>query len=98
MTATCEDTPGAVGRCGTPAGAQRHRKRGEPTCQACRDATAAYMRDLRSQRGADCDKWWNNTYATAQRRLVAEYPERFAELLAEVRESGPSPWDPGEPS
>ncbi len=87
-----------VDHCGTCAGAQRHRKRGEPICQACKDANAAYMRDLRSQRGAEYDRWWNSTYAAAQRRLVAEHPRRFAELLYEVRKEIPGPWNPGEQS
>jgi len=91
-----EDVSVAADNCGTPTGAQQHRKRGEPTCQACKDAERDYMRNFRRRRGADHDRWWNSTYAAAQRRLVAEYPEQFARLLAEVRSETPAPWDPGE--
>ena len=96
--AATSDFPGVPGNCGTPAGAQRHRRRGEPICQACRDATAEAMRNFRNRRGAGYDKWWNSTYAAAQRLLAAEYPARFAELLAEVRRERPTPWDSGEAS
>lgn len=60
-----------------------------------KEAARQYMRDYRSRKGSGPDKWWNSTRDTALRRLAAEYPERFAELLAEVRgESGSTPWDP----
>lgn len=36
--------------CGTPAGAQRHRKRGEEPCPACLEAAAAYVRAWRRQK------------------------------------------------
>jgi len=84
--------------CGTYGAAQRHRRRGEPLDQACKDARRDYMRDFRSRTGPGNDRWWVRTYNTALRDLAAEYPERFAELLAEVRESEPTPWDPGDPS
>lgn len=39
-------------RCGTPSGYRRHRARGEETCQACRDAWAAYMRQRDAEKAA----------------------------------------------
>lgn len=36
--------------CGTNRGYQRHLYRREPTCPACREARAAYMRTLRARR------------------------------------------------
>lgn len=33
--------------CGTVAGAETHRRRGEPVCRACRDARVAYRRARR---------------------------------------------------
>jgi hypothetical protein len=88
----------AAGRCGTYGMAQWHRKHGQPLDQACRDAYRDYMRDYRARKGPGNDRWWNQTYDAALRRLAAEYPERFGELLAEVRESEPTPWDPGDQS
>ena len=82
--------------CGTYAGYQQHRLRGEPPCEACREAGRKYMRDYRKRKGPGYYRWWNKTYDTAARRLAAEYPERFRELLAEVRESGSTLRDPGE--
>jgi hypothetical protein len=38
--------------CGTRAAYRRHLKRGEPTCQACRDASAAYKRNFLTDRRA----------------------------------------------
>ena len=53
------------------------------------------MRGLRARRGPGYDRWWNKTRVAAMQRLAGEYPERFAELLAEVRRETPTPWDPG---
>lgn len=41
--------------CGTHAAANRHRKRGEPVCEACRIADAAYTRQLRARRRGQVD-------------------------------------------
>lgn len=72
---------------GTYAGWNQHNRRGERPCQRCMDAQAEYMR---TRRAGDPiarrqDKWWNHTRRTALDRLAREYPERFAEILAEVR-------------
>lgn len=42
--------PTAHGRCGTYSGHARHRKRGEDSCQPCRDARGAYDREARRLR------------------------------------------------
>lgn len=46
-------------KCGTTAGYHRHQHLGEPPCQPCKDAIAAYKRELkrkrREQRNADND-------------------------------------------
>lgn len=85
-------------RCGTYGGAQRHRLRGETACEPCREAAREYMRSYRNRKGRGADRWWNRTRRFALERLAAEHPERFGELLAEVRsEVGPTPWDTGEP-
>jgi hypothetical protein len=62
-------------RCGTLAGYDRHRRAGEATCAACKDAKAIYNYDRTTARNR------------ALKRLAAEYPERFRELLAEEHEA-----------
>lgn len=81
-------------RCGTYAGAVRHKRCKEPMCEPCRVAYRDYMRDYRSKTGPGRDRWWNKTRAAALECLAQEYPERFGQLLAEARKSGPTPWDP----
>jgi hypothetical protein len=88
MTATPDE------RCGTYAGVQRHRRRREPACNECREAKRQYMRDFRARKGPANDRWWISTRRAALQLLAEEYPERFGELLTEVRKSGPTPWDP----
>lgn len=42
-----------VAQCGTPSGAHRHQRLGEPMCDPCREATNAYQRSLRARKRAD---------------------------------------------
>ena len=81
-------------RCGTYAGVQQHRLRRESACDECREAQREYMRALRARTGPAKDRWWSRTRGAALELLAGEYPERFSELLAEERKSGPPPWDP----
>jgi hypothetical protein len=83
-------------RCGTYAGVMQHRKLKEPACDECREAQREYMHAFRARKGPGNDRWWGRTRNTALQRLAEEYPERFRELLAEVRKDGPTPWDPGD--
>lgn len=52
------------------------------TCDACREAHAAYQRNVRAQNG-----FYEGVKArrAAVRRLMAAHPEEFAALLAEER-------------
>ncbi len=70
-----EPAPG----CGTYAGYQRHRKAGEQTCPACREAHRAYMREWRS-RGDDWRRG-NRARARALWRLAALHPEEYEHLV-----------------
>ena len=72
---------------GTHGGYLAHLKRSEKACQRCKDAQAAYMRNYRAgdAERRRKDRWWNNTAEAARVLLAAEYPERFAEILAEIR-------------
>lgn len=75
--------PGATGRrrpaeCGTPSGYRRHRARAEETCQACRDAWAAYMR----QRDAEKAAAEGRRIEVRQDRATREREAAAAHLLA----------------
>jgi hypothetical protein len=72
---------------GTRNGWQECRKRSQGACTPCNDANTAYMREYRAGDSIRRrkDRWWNNTRSAALERLVAEYPQRFTEILAEVR-------------
>jgi len=60
--------------CGTVAAWQRHRKLGEPACEACSEANAAASR----ARGR------------AMSRLARRYPGEFQRFLAEARANEPT--------
>ena len=71
--------------CGTYAGAQQHRKRGEEVCQPCRNAAAAYLRDWRARnpQSRAKERQQNNARSRALWRLADEFPDRFRELVAD---------------
>lgn len=74
--------------CGTYAGCQAHRRRGEVVCQPCKDAGSAYMRGRRA-RNIDLvrqDERRRKVRRRAVAALVARYPEEFEALVqAELR-------------
>lgn len=85
-------------RHGTPTGARRHSKAGEPPCDACRAAKAEYDKRWRT---ADENTRKNRLHAAAQRRALRdlknahedEYQEAYlrhkAALVAErIRQNG----------
>lgn len=68
MSAGEPKTPPTVGpQCGTHAGYRQHFRRNEFPCAWCRAGSARYTAVRRR----------------AQRRLAWEFPDRFAELLAQ---------------
>ena len=81
--------------CGTNSGYRRHLRAGEPTCQACRKAHTA---DKRIRLNTPEVRAETNARAAAgrraQRRLAAEYPNRFRTLLYEQYRQLPER-DPG---
>lgn len=88
----CEMCERAVGRvCGTYGGYQYHKKNGDPFCEPCRKANAAYSRELRkrSPRAANYTRLTNNARSRALWRLADEFHDRFQSLyleeLAELR-------------
>lgn len=54
---------------------------------------AAYMREYRAghPQARVYDRWMGRTYIRALRRLAAEYPARFAELVEAERRAEPDP-------
>ena len=81
------------GEHGTYGGYQRHNRRRELPCEACLVAARDYQRRFRALNPAtrERDRWWTRTRSRAFERLACEYPERFAEILAEVRQADPDP-------
>ena len=63
----------ADARCGSNRGYFAHRRRSEDACDACR---AAHYEDTAARAAVR---------AKALRRLAAEYPERFSQILDEER-------------
>jgi hypothetical protein len=57
---------------------------------------AEYMRNYRATRKIqrDRDRWWIRTRNAAMEQLAREHPERFTEILAELRRE--HPWAPEE--
>lgn len=72
--------------CGTHSSWQRHINRGEAPCGPCRDARNAYERQryhtLDPDTRAAKVRYVKSRYR-ASRRLIDEYPERYAELCRE---------------
>lgn len=70
--------------CGTYPAYQRHRRRHEPACDACKEANAERSRKLRSDPAVMQEQYArNNARIKALWRLSHEYPERFRQLVLE---------------
>lgn len=77
--------PTTDGRCGTYAGVNAHRKRGEYACDQCCVARAAYMREFRARRPdnyAD-EKRRNRARDRANWRLVELHRDEWQQLYHE---------------
>ncbi len=75
--------------CGSYAGAQVHRKRGEPPCDPCRQAAAEYMREYRASHPKiySRERRRNAARSRALWRLAARHVEEFQVLyLSELRQ------------
>ncbi len=68
--------------CGTYAAEQRHRRNGEPVCDACKEAAAAYKRELYSKRPLmrHNNKRLGRARREAIRELIANHQEEYEEL------------------
>ena len=77
-----------MAECGTPAGYEAHWRNDEPACDECRQAHAERSRRYRARR-SPATRERHNARQKARRdaleQLAYEYPERFAELLAEMK-------------
>ena len=82
---------GAMGettRHGSYAGYQRHKKRGEPACDECRKANAAWQRQYRTTAwGKQGVRRESEVREAALRRLIAAYRGTFDALLREERDA-----------
>lgn len=70
--------------CGTYAAYQRHLRKGEETCDACRQANTVQARTLRTDPAIKSEQ--NARSAARSRaawRLTREYPERYRQLANE---------------
>ncbi len=77
-------------RCGTYAGAQVHRRQGEPNCDDCRRAHAAYIAKWRKQRPdlhAE-NVATQNARERALRRLAQMHPRDLRRLYLEEMAAG----------
>lgn len=84
-------------RCGTDAGYQAHRKRGEDPCQTCKDGRAAQARARRQRLPVAFgrEKAAMRARRRAHAKLAAEYDERFRQLYAvELAKEGLDDIDP----
>lgn len=78
-------------RCGTTAGYKAHRKRGETTCQTCRDAMAAYQRN-RGQRADYMRAYYQDNADRLRQQARAWYrdnADRAAETTRRYRAAHP---------
>ncbi len=64
-------------KCGTTSGYRRHRRLGEPACDACRAAHARYYRE----------SGYARLRYRAHRELARRHPDEFRSILASLRES-----------
>lgn len=76
-----------MSECGTPGGAQAHRKLGEKPCTECREAAAEYMRAYRALNPHTIRQQTrkNKVRQRALVRLAEEHPTEFRALLAEEK-------------
>lgn len=71
--------------CGTYAGYQRHRARGEPTCVECKAANASYVRARRATpRGRQAARDAVSAQGRALRALASRHPNEYQLLYAEA--------------
>lgn len=82
-----------VARCGTPSGANRHRRLGEPVCDACREAKRAASREYARQPREPkppADVAWKGRYAPGAVVIEGGHWVRKGLVLVPV---GPRPVD-----
>lgn len=72
----------ATSRCGTYAGYQAHKRRGEPACAPCREGNRVYVSEYRAANSAarESEKVRNSARSKALARLGRENRERLRQL------------------
>lgn len=81
------------GRCGTEAGYQAHRRRGERPCKKCRETHNAYIRERRALKAAGVNSRMRPTDVVQDQRCVSESVTRKA-AAAPVRKTVKAPTPP----
>lgn len=81
------------GRCGTEAGYQAHRRRGERPCKKCRETHNAYIRERRALKAAGVNSRMRPTDVVQDQRCVSEPVTRRA-AAAPVRKTVKAPTPP----
>lgn len=79
--------PAARAKCGTYSGYQAHNRRDETPCDECRQANSDYHQNRRATNptAKARDQRRNSSYSKALWRLAREYPQRFNELVEQVK-------------
>lgn len=76
-----ERTGRPAAACGTYAGYQRHRARGEPTCVECKAANASYVRARRATpQGRQSARDAVSAQGRALRALASRHPSEYRQL------------------
>lgn len=74
-----------MSECGTRAGHVAHRTRGEDSCDACREAYAAYFTEYRKVNpdSTERDRSRGRAQQRAMRRLTRQFPKEFLAIMNE---------------
>lgn len=82
--------PPVLQPCGTIGAFQRHKRRGESPCDACRAAHAAWHRAYRAA-NPDRNNWYKRTRWTALESLARRFPSQYQQELYAARVRDPQP-------
>lgn len=77
--------------CGSVGAYQRHKRRGENPCDACRAANAGYHRERRAAGNGVVTRWSKRTRAAALESLARRYRAEYLKELTAARTRDPRP-------
>lgn len=70
--------------CGTRAAAERHRRKGEPLCEPCREAERQYRRDERTRKAQTRGKKMADKINQAKKKSFPDREEELLEMYAQL--------------